>query len=132
MKRKIHIRWVNKWLNIALEYLTTHIISLTNELNSSHSSAYESEKNAVKEESNFEKMLIIKLFMCIFEPTSLFNLIRLLFFSEIDNYVKSNKKSAKYDWYLMIIIQISFNTELRYWFYTNTFHISKIVWIITL
>ena len=58
MKRKIHIQWVNKWLNIALEYLTTHIISLTNKLNSSHSPAYESGKNAVKEENNFEKILI--------------------------------------------------------------------------
>ena len=58
MKRKIHIRWVNKWLNIALEYLTTHIISLTNRLNSSHSPAYESGKNDVKEKNNFEKMLI--------------------------------------------------------------------------
>ena len=39
--------------------------------------------------------------MCIFEPTSLFNLIRLLFYIEIDNYVKEfvkqKKKSAKYD-----------------------------------
>ena len=58
MKRKIRIQWVNKWLNIALEYLTTHIISLINKLNSSHSPAYESGKNAVKEENNLEKMLI--------------------------------------------------------------------------
>ena len=65
MKRKIHIRWVNKWLNIALEYLTTHIISLTNKLNSSHSPAYESGKNVVKEENNFEKMLIIN-YSCVY------------------------------------------------------------------
>ena len=61
-----------------------------------------------------------------------------IFFIEIDNcvteFVKSNKQSAKYDWCLMIIIQISFNTELGYWFYTDTVHvhISKIVWIVTL
>ena len=98
MKRKIHIRWVNKWLNIALEYLTTHIISLTNRLNSSHSPAYESGKNDVKEKNNFEKMLIrLSIHFFLFEPTSLFGTS--IFYIEIDNYVtefvKSNKQSAK-------------------------------------
>ena len=135
MKRKIHIRWVNEWPNKALEYLTTHIISLTNRLNSSHSPAYESGKNDVKEKNNFEKILIrLSIHFFLFEPTSLFG--KSIFYIEIDNYVtefvKSNKKSAKYDWYLMIIIQISFITELGYWFYTDTVHISKIVRIVTL
>ena len=97
MKRKIHIRWVNKWLNIALEYLTTHIISLTNRLNSSHSPAYESGKNDVKEKNNFEKMLIRLSIHFFFEPTSLFGMS--IFYIEIENYVtefvKSNKQSAK-------------------------------------
>ena len=99
MKRKIHIRWVNKWLNIALEYLTTHIISLTNRLNSSHSPAYESGKNDVKEKNNFEKILIrLSIhFFFLFEPTSLFG--KSIFYIEIDNYVtefvKSNKQLAK-------------------------------------
>ena len=64
----------------------------------------------------------------LFEPTSLFGTS--IFYIEIDNYVtefvKSNKQSAKYDWCLMIIIQISFITELGYWFYTNTVHISSL------
>ena len=54
-----------------------------------------------------------------------------IFYIEIDNYetefVKSNKQSAKYDWYLMIIIEMLYVTELGYWFYTYTVHISKIV-----
>ena len=66
-----------------------------------------------------------------------------IFYAKIDNNItrsdKSNQQSAKYDWYVMIIIQISFIlkkkpffTEPRYWdiFYTNT--ISKIVWTVTL
>ena len=98
MKRKIHIRWVSKWLNIALEYLTTHIISLTNRLNSSHSPAYESGKNDVKEKNNFEKILIrLSIHFFLFEPTSLFG--KSIFYIEIDNYVtefvKSNKQLAK-------------------------------------
>ena len=76
----------------------------------------------------------IYLFICLFELTSLFGTS--IFYIEIDNYVtefvKSNKQSAKYDWYLMIIIQISFITELGYWFYADTVHISKIVRIVTL
>ena len=95
MKRKIHIWRVNKWLNIALEYLTTHIISLANKLNSSYSPAYESGKNAVKEKNNFEKMLIhlsIHLFIWTNQFVRYVNIVHMS-----QNFFKSNKQSAKYD-----------------------------------
>ena len=74
-------------------------------------------------------------FVYLFELTSTFGMS--IFYAKIDNNItrsdKSNQQSAKYDWYVMIIIQISFIlkkkpffTEPRYWdiFYTNT-NVSK-------
>ena len=92
------------------------------------------ERTPWRRKTVLEKTLIHLYILFLFEPTSLFGTS--IFYIEIDNYVtefvKSNKQSAKYDWYLMIIIQISFITELGYWFYADTVHISKIVRIVTL
>ena len=84
-------KWVAKYSLGILDY-THHKLN-----NSSHSPAYESGKNDVKEKNNFEKMLIRLSIHFFFEPTSLFGMS--IFYIEIENYVtefvKSNKQSAK-------------------------------------